>query len=69
MSNIQPNIIDPGKGVPMPPDSLPDEVPTEDLPDGDHVGSDEIREPGSDIPPIEPDPEEKRRDRDDIERA
>lgn len=54
MSNIEPNIIDPTKGPP--PDSLPDYDPTD--PGEGHVGSDEIREPGEDRPPIEKDPEE-----------
>ncbi|WP_155897586.1 hypothetical protein [Aureimonas ureilytica] len=52
LSNIEPNIIDPTKGPPLPPDSLPD--PSED----DHVGSDAVREPGEGRPPIEKDPEE-----------
>ncbi|WP_185983512.1 hypothetical protein [Aureimonas mangrovi] len=62
MSNIEPNIIDPGKGTPPPPDSLPDP---------DHVGDDTVREPPDpDLPPIDPDPEEGGNDLpDDIERA
>jgi len=64
MSNIEPNIIDPAKGPPVPP---PDSNP--DLPGYLPGGPDEVREPASDIPPIEPDPEEGgRRVPDDIER-
>lgn len=58
MSNIEPNIIDPGKSPPPPPGVIVPEID----PDGDLVGSDDIREPHNDIPPIEPDPEEGRRD-------
>ncbi len=67
MSNIEPNIIDPTKGPPLPPDSIPDVVPP--LPEDDHVGSDEVREPGTDRPPIEKDPEEGGGIGPDIERA
>jgi len=65
MSNIEPNIIDPTKGPPVsPPDSNPD------LPGYLPGGPDDIREPGSDAPPILPDPEEGGRPMpDDIERA
>jgi hypothetical protein len=49
MSNIEPNIIDPGKG-PIP--------PTIDPNDDGLVEPDDVREPDSDNPPIEPDPEE-----------
>ena len=65
MSNIEPNIIDPGAGTPAPPDVIVPEID----PDGDMVGSDEIREPDADIPPIEPDPEEALRDLPTIRRA
>ncbi|WP_062017721.1 hypothetical protein [Aureimonas sp. AU4] len=59
MSNIESNIIDPRE--PAPPDSI--------VPPRDHVGSDEVREPGRSSPPIERDPEEGGRTPDDIERA
>jgi len=52
MSNIDSNIVDPARDVPMPPDSI---VPA---PDGEHVGSDAVEEPDDDTLPIEPDPEE-----------
>ena len=52
MSDIQPNIIDPRGPGPTP----------EIDPDDDAIRSDDIREPIEDIPPIEPDPEEGRRD-------
>ncbi|KAB0681747.1 hypothetical protein [Aureimonas leprariae] len=54
MSNIEPNIIDPGKPA-VPPGGLP---PTID-PDDDGIAEpDDIKEPDSDAPSIEPDPEE-----------
>lgn len=65
MSNIEPNIIDPAKGPPIPP---PDSNP--DLPGYDPVGPDDIHEPDDDMPPIEPDPEDGGRPLPgDIERA
>jgi hypothetical protein len=59
MSIIETNIIDPGKSGPVP----------EIDPDGDAIRSDEIREPIEDITPIEPDPEEGRRDLPNIRHA
>ena len=59
MSNIETNIIDPGKSGPVP----------EIDPDGDAIRSEEIREPIEDITPIEPDPEEGRRDLPNIRHA
>ena len=53
MSNIDSNIVDPARDVPMPPDSI---VPDSD---GDHVGSDAVQEPDDYALPIEPDPEER----------
>lgn len=53
MSNIDSNIIDPGKSPP------PDVIVPEIDPDKDElVEPDDIREPDSDAPAIEPDPEE-----------
>lgn len=53
MSNIEPNIIDPGQ------QKRPDILPPEIDPDNDElVEPDDIREPDSDTPGIEPDPEE-----------
>ena len=65
MSNIEPNIIDPTQPLPIPPDMIVPEID----PEGDIVGSDDIREPDSDVSPIEPDPEEGRRDLPNIRRA
>ncbi|KQT48781.1 hypothetical protein ASG43_07980 [Aureimonas sp. Leaf454] len=65
MSNIEPNIIDPG-GQPSPP---PDVIVPDIDPEGDGIGNDEIREPDADTPPFEPDPEEGGRDLPPIHRA
>lgn len=63
MSNIESNIVDPRGDRPS-----PDVVPVIDDPGSDHVGSNDIQDPESDVPPIEPDPEEGGR-LPDIERA
>lgn len=55
MSNIEPNIIDPTGAPPPSPDVI---VPEIEPDDDDIAGDDAVREPDSDTPAIEPDPEE-----------
>lgn len=57
MSNIEPNIVDPAGSPPPSPDVIVPEID----PDDGVIGDDSIREPGSDVPAIEPDPEEANR--------
>ncbi|MEX6506212.1 hypothetical protein [Jiella sp. M17.18] len=66
MSNIDPGIIDPGKGGPPPRDIVPEIDPddTDDL-----TEPDDIKEPGTGGPAIEPDPEERRKDLPNIHEA
>lgn len=65
MSNIEPNIIDPTGNPPPSPDVIiPEREPEDDI-----VGDDAVREPDSDVPAIEPDPEEANRDVPPIRRA
>ncbi|MCQ8784155.1 hypothetical protein [Mangrovibrevibacter kandeliae] len=61
MSNIDDAIIPPGNRPP--PGGAP---PLED-PSPDGTGSDDIREPGADVPPVTPDPEEGRNNLPNIE--
>jgi len=64
VSNIEPGIIDPGKGK-RPPDTVPEIDPDHD----DLVEPDDIREPDADVPVIAPDPEEGRKDIPNIRRS